>query len=330
MNDQNKQVIIAAIPRGYPRPSDFQLNSTSIPTPKPGELLVKTHYLSVDPYQRGWMAQGNVGDLMTGGVVGSVETSLHPDFKPGDFVVAPIGWQEYGISNGKDVRRIHTDRFPISKFLGALGITGLSAYFGIMEIGIPKSGQTVVVSGAAGATGSIAGQIAKLHGCHTVGIAGSDKKVRALIDEFQFDAGFNYKTVTDYDKTLEELCQNGIDVYFDNVGGIITDAIFRHINRKSRIIICGQISQYNLESPDEGPRYLWPLIRTSSKVEGFVLSDFTDKFDEALLQLQDWLSRDLLVDREQVTDGIATAPSAFIDMLKGGNIGKQLVRITNQ
>ena len=328
MQNVNRQITLAARPVGYPKPSDFKLLESPVPTPKNGEVLVRTIYLSVDPYQRGRMDDAiEIGNVMIGGVVGKVVTSNGSDFREGEIVVGNSGWQEYAVSASGDLRKVDPTLGPISTGVGVLGMPGMTAYFGLLEIGKPKSGESVVVSGAAGAVGSQVGQIAKIVGCRVVGIAGSDVKIDYILNELGFDAAFNYKTVDDYYEKLKELCPDGIDVYFDNVGGAITDAVFPLINLRARIVICGQISQYNLEKPELGPRFLRQLVTKRARVEGFLVNDFSDRFDEGIGQVAEWIKERKLKYREEITEGIENAPEAFIGMLKGENIGKQLVKV---
>jgi len=335
METTNKQIVLAARPVGFPKPSDFKLVESPVPAPGPNQFVVRSLYLSVDPYMRSRINPGGksyarsveVGEVMVGGVVGEVEESNHAGFAAGEFVVGMFGWQEYAVSDGAGVRNVDPNLAPISTALGVLGLTGLSAYFGLLEIGKPQPGETVVVSGAAGAVGSIAGQIAKIQGCRVVGIAGSDEKVRWLTEGLGFDAAYNYKTVSSNYRKLLTLCPNGVDVYFDNVGGEITDAVIRLINVRARLVICGQISQYNLEKPEMGPRWLWALIVKQARAEGFLVFQFADRSDEALRQMARWIQEGKVTYRENIVDGIENAPRAFIGMLKGENIGKQLVKI---
>lgn len=334
MTTMNRQFLLAARPVGLPKDSDFNLVETLVPTPGANQFLVRAHYLSVDPYMRGRMNDVKsyakpvqIGDVMTGGVVGEVVASNHPDYKVGDFAVGQFGWQEYAISDGGGVRKVNPNLAPISTSLGVLGMPGLTAYFGLLDICDPKPGETVLVSGAAGAVGTLVGQIAKIKGCHTVGIAGTDDKVGYLVDELGFDAAFNYKTVTDYFAKLRELCPNGIDSYFDNVGGTISDAAIRLLNVHARVSICGQISQYNLEKPEMGPRLLGLLIVTRSKVQGFLVSDYWSRFDEGLREMAGWISEGKLKYQENIVEGFENMPKAFIGMLQGDNTGKQLVRV---
>lgn len=331
----NRQITLAARPVGYPKTSDFNLVETAMPTPGEGEVLVKTLYLSVDPYMRGrinqaksYAANVQIGAVMVGGVIAEVAASKHADFEVGDIVNAHIGWQEYGVAGGDELRKIDPSLAPISTGAGILGMPGLTAYFGLLEVGKLQEGETVFVSGAAGAVGSVVGQIAKIKGCRVIGTTGTDEKVAYILDELGFDAAFNYKNVSDYTAKLAELCPDGIDVYFDNVGGRITDAVFPNLRIKGRVVICGQISQYNLENPEVGPRFLWNLITKRARIEGFLVFEFADRHAEALVQMGEWVQQGKLKYRETIAEGgIAAAPAAFISMLKGGNIGKQLVKI---
>lgn len=336
MSSSNKQVTLAARPVGFPKESDFRLVESPIPALQEGQILLRILYLSVDPYMRGRMRDAKsyskplaIGDVMVGGTVAEVIESRNPAYQRGDFVESYLGWQQYGISDGLGLRKLDPSAVPLSTALGVLGMPGLTAYFGLLDIGRPKHGETVVVSGAAGAVGSLVGQIAKIKGCRTVGIAGSDEKVHYLIQELGFDAAFNYKSVGDYSAKLAELCPAGIDVYFDNVGGAITDAVFGLINVKARISICGQISQYNLTRPEMGPRIFWPLIMNRARVEGFLVFEYAERYAEGLAQMTRWVQEGNLKYREQFTEGIESAPAAFIGMLRGENIGKQLVKIAD-
>jgi len=334
MPPTNKQITLAARPSGMPKESDFKLVETPIPQPGPGEILLRMLYVSVDPYMRGRMNDAKsyappvqIGGVMGGGAVGKVVASQNPQFAAGDFVEGLFGWQEYAISNGKGVRKLDPAVAPVSTALGILGMPGLTAYFGLLEIGKPRAGETVVVSGAAGAVGSVVGQIAKIKGCRVVGIAGSDQKVAWLRDELGFDTAFNYKITKDYAAKLHELCPNGIDVYFDNVGGQITDAVFRLISVGARVVVCGQIAQYCAEKPETGPRLLAHLVAKQARAEGFLVFQFASRYAEGLKQMAAWLKQGKLKYREQFVDGIENAPRAFIGMLQGENTGKQLVRV---
>lgn len=336
MESINRQFVLAARPAGFPKESDFNLIESQVPGPQSGEFLVRAHYLSVDPYMRGRMNDVKsyakpvqIGEVMTGGVVGEVIESNHDRFKVGDYVTGQFGWQEFAISDGTGVRKVDPNLAPISTALGVLGMPGLTAYFGLLDVCDPKPGETVLVSGAAGAVGALVGQIAKIKGCHVVGIAGSDEKIKYLIDELGFDAAFNYKTDTDYFAKLYELCRDGIDSYFDNVGGEITDAALRLLNLHARVSICGQISQYNAEKPELGPRLLGLLIVTRSKIQGFLVSDYAARFGEGLQQMAEWVGTGKLKYHENIIEGFENMPRAFIGMLRGENTGKQLVKAIN-
>jgi len=278
-----------------------------------------------------YAAPVQLGEVMGGGAVGKVISSNNNNFPEGTIVEGPFGWQEYAVSSGQGVRKIDPKLAPISTALGVLGMPGLTAYFGLLDICNPQPGETVVVSGAAGAVGSLVGQIAKIKGCRAIGIAGADDKVAYLSDELGFDAAFNYKTVTDYYKKLKELCPKGIDVYFDNVGGPITDAVFGLINTKARVSICGQISQYNLEQPEMGPRIiLVSLLVKQAKAEGFLVFQYANRYAEGLKQMAEWILQGKLKYREDIEHGIENAPRAFMEMLKGRNTGKQLVKLSEE
>lgn len=333
----NRQIRLAARPQGMPRESDFRLAEFPMPVPRQGEVLVRTLYLSVDPYMRSrisgrrtYAAGTEPGDLMTGGVVGKIIQSNHPDWAVGEIVQGYLGWQEYATSNGSGLVRVDPKVAPISTAIGVLGMPGMTAYFGMLEICRPQEGDTVVVSGAAGAVGSLAGQIAKIRGCRVVGIAGTDRKVDYLLSELGFDAAFNYKTVSNYGERLGELCPNGIDAYFDNVGGTITDAVFPLLNQFARVAICGQISQYNLDQPEMGPRLLPYLIWKQIRVEGFLSHRWADRFPEGFDQMAAWVREGKLRYREQFVEGLEHAPRAFIAMLQGENTGKQLVKVADE
>jgi len=337
MAELNRQFILAARPVGMPKESDFRLEESSIPQPGAGEALVRSLYLSVDPYMRGRMSGQNSyakavqpGEVLPGGVVGEVIDSNDPRIARGDVVSGMLGWQEYAVAAAKSLRKIDPAAAPITTALYVLGMPGLTAYFGLLDICRPQPGETVVISGAAGAVGSLVGQIAKIKRCRAVGIAGSNEKIRFLTRELGLDAAFNYKETDDYCAKLKEFCPNGIDVYFDNVGGTITDAVMRLINTRARIAVCGQISQYNSQDPDEGLRWFGQLVVRQAKAEGFLVHQFADRYDEALRQLSIWLREKRIRYREDVVEGLENAPKAFIGMMEGRNIGKQLVKVAAQ
>jgi NADPH:quinone reductase len=328
-----RQFRLAARPTGLPKESDFTLEQAPLSAPQAGEVLVKTVYLSVDPYMRGritgvrtYADPVNIGDVMVGGTVGEVIESGDWNFQPGDFVVGYWGWQDYAITPGAALRKLDPQSAPVSTALGVLGMPGMTAYFGFLDICRPQAGETVVVSGAAGAVGSLVGQIAKIHGCRAIGIAGSDDKIRHIVEDLGFDAGFNYKTTNDYTGKLRELCPNGIDCYFDNVGGAISDAVFALLNPFGRVSVCGQISQYNLRAPEPGPRLLGQILVRQLKVEGFIVTRFQARWPEGIAQMAQWLRADKLRYREDIVEGFENTPRAFIDMLEGKNTGKMLVK----
>jgi len=330
----NRQFVLASRPAGVPEESNFKLVETPIPELKDGEFLARAMYLSVDPYMRGRISQAKsyaagveIGGLMVGGGVARVVESKNAKFAAGDIVDVYMGWQEYVISNGKGIRKLDPSVAPVSTALGVLGGTGLTAYFGLLDVCNPKPGETVVVSGAAGAVGSIVGQIAKIKGCRTVGIAGGDDKVEWILKDCGYDAAFNYKTTEDYGAKLKELCPNGIDVYFDNVGGTITDAVFMQINTFARMSICGQISQYNNAKPEMGPRLLGMLIIARAKAQGFLITDYMARFGEGLAELSGWLREGKLKYREDIVEGFENLPKAFIGLFHGENIGKRIVKV---
>ncbi len=329
----NRQFTLAATPIGMPKESDFKLVEAPMPELKEGEVLLKTVYMSVDPYMRGRITGIKtyadpilVGDVMIGGSVGQVVESKSPNFQPGDFGVGFWGWREYGAEPAKSLQKLNPALAPVSLALGLLGMPGMTAYFGFLDICNPKPGETVVVSGAAGAVGSIVGQIAKIRECRVVGIAGGDDKI-AYVKELGFDAAFNYKTTTDYSAKLKELCPKGIDCYFDNVGGSITDAVFPLLNTFARVSICGQISQYNLEKPEPGPRLLSYILVKQARVEGFIVTRFASRFPEGFGQMAKWLGEGKLKYQEQIVEGFENTPKAFIGMLQGENTGKMLVKV---
>lgn len=333
----NRQITLAARPQGFPKDTDFQLVETALPEAGAGEFLVRALYLSVDPYMRGRMNDAKsyaepvgIGDVMVGESVGRVIQSNNDRFPEGTYVAGMFGWQEYAVSDGQMVRRLNPATAPISTALHVLGMPGMTAYFGLFDVCQPREGETVVVSAAAGAVGSVVGQLAKLTGCRVVGVAGSDEKIRFITDELGLDAGFNYKTTDDYVAQFAQLCPRGIDAYFDNVGGPITDAVFPLLNVGARMGICGQISQYNVENAQQGPRLLWHLIIKRATVRGFLVMDYADRFREAITKLTEWFQAGKLTYRERITDGIENAPRAFMEMMQGANIGKQLVKVSEE
>ncbi len=333
----NRQITLAARPIGEPKETDFKLVETPIPELGTDQFLVKNLYLSVDPYMRGRMNDRKsyaqpvqIGEVMGGGAVGRIVNTNTRKFHVGEIVMGYFGWQEYTVSNGDGVERVNPELAPISTSIGVLGMPGMTAYFGLLEICKPRAGETVVVSGASGAVGELVGQIAKIKRCRVVGIAGSDDKVEHVVKDLGFDAAFNYKTTTDYVAKLRELCPRGIDIYFDNVGGTITDAVMTLINQRARISLCGQISQYNAAEPEMGPRQLGLLIERQAKMEGFLFFQFAEKMRVAQKKMADWIRAGKLKYRESIVKGIENTPTAFIGMLRGENIGKQLVQLADE
>ncbi|MGA3204349.1 MAG: NADP-dependent oxidoreductase [Bryobacteraceae bacterium] len=336
MSSVNRQFVLASRPTGIPEESNFKLIETPIPELKDGEFLARAMYLSVDPYMRGRISQAKsyaagveIGGVMVAGGVARVVQSKNPNFAAGDIVDPYMGWQEYVVSSGRGLRKLDPKVAPVSTALGVLGMTGMTAYFGLLDVCNPKPGETVVVSGAAGAVGSIVGQIAKIKGCRTVGIAGGDDKVDWILKDCGYDAAFNYKTTENYGAKLKELCPNGIDVYFDNVGGAITDAVLMQINTFARLSICGQISQYNNAKPEMGPRLLGMLIVARAKVQGFLVSDYMPRFGVGLTEMSTWLREGKIKHREDIIDGFENLPKAFIGLFHGENIGKRMVKVAD-
>jgi len=325
----NRQIRLAARPVGYPNEGDLRLVETPAPEPREGQVLVKTLWLSLDPYMRGRMNTMSIGDVMPGGTVGRIVTSKRSNLAEGDIVVGSYGWQEYAVSDGRDVREIDPKLAPASTALGLLGMPGMTAYFGLLEIGHPKPGDTVVVSAASGAVGQVVGQIARIMDCRVVGIAGSEAKIRYIVDELGFDAGINYKT-QDVMSALPSACPDGVDVYFDNVGGAVADAVLAHLASRARVVICGQISQYNLKKPELGPRILGAFLMHQARAEGFTSAQFANHYDEGRRRLARWLNEGKLKYREDVVRGLENAPRAFIGLFKGENFGKLVVKVADE
>lgn len=330
MTAVNRQITLASKPVGLPAVSDFQLIYSPLPAPAAGEVLLRSLYLSLDPSMRCRMNDGPAaGEVIAGEAVGLVMQSEDPWFRVGDTVVGLLGWQEYAVVPGHALRKLDPDSAPISTALGVLGLPGITAFFGLLDLCNPQPGETVVISAAAGAVGTVVGQIAKIKGCRVVGVVGSDEKVSWLLDELGYDAAFNYKTETNLDRRLAALCPGGVDVYFDNVGGAISDAVMQHINSRARVSVCGQVSQINLESPESGPRWFERLIAKQATVRGFLVAGYADRFADGCAELTRWLTAGELKYREDVAQGIESAPQAFIGMLQGRNEGKQLVQVSN-
>ena len=335
-SETNHKITLAERPVAYPRESDFKLLEEPVPQPQEGQVLVRAIWLSLDPYQRGRMraarsyaAPVEIGGVITGGVVGSVVESRTPAFAVGDIVEGPLGWQKYGLSDGRNLRKVDTSMGPLCTALGVLGMPGMTAYFGLLDIGQPRPGDTVVVSAASGAVGQVVGQIARIVGCRVVGIAGSQEKIDFVVNDLGFDAGINYKT-ENLDNALTKACPLGVDVYFDNVGGVVTDAVLEHINTFARIPICGQISQYNLEEPEPGPRNIRLLTVHQARMEGFLVFQFADRYEEGRQRIAGWMREGKVRYKEDVVEGLENAPRAFIGMMRGENFGKLLIKVSDE
>ena len=332
----NRQIKLAARSANFPRESDFNLVESPVPKPDEGELLVSAMWLSLDPYQRGRMRATHpyatpmeLGQVIVGGVVGRVVESRTPAFAVGEVVEGPLGWQEYAVSDGRNLRKVDPSLGPLSTSLGVLGMPGMTAYFGFLEVGQPRPGDTVVVSAASGAVGQVVGQISKIMGCRTVGIAGTAEKIKYIVNDLGFDAGINYKT-ENVDSALAEACPLGVDVYFDNVGGVITDAVFDYLNVGGRISICGSISQYNQEEPEPGPRKMGLLVGKQARAQGFLVGQFRDRHEDGRQRIAGWIKEGRIKYREDVVEGLENAPRAFVGLMQGENFGKLLVKISEE
>lgn len=327
-----KQIILASRPKGLPTEENFKTEDIDLPAVNNGEVLLEGMYYSVDPYMRGRMNDAKsyvppfeTGQPISGGVVAKVKESKSNDYKIDDIVTGNLPWRKQIIVSEKEIQKIDVMMAPASYFLGILGMTGLTAYFGLMHIGKPKAGETVVVSGAAGAVGSVVGQIAKIQGCYVVGIAGSDEKIKSLKEEFGFEDAINYKTTADMKEAIAKACPNGVDVYFDNVGGEISDAVISNINFHARIPLCGQISLYNSTEVPMGPRLQPMLLTRSVLMQGFIVSNFKNDFPEGMKHLAQWLKEGKLHYSETIIQGFNQLPQAFLGLFKGANMGKMIV-----
>ena len=322
----NRQVLLKARPEGIPEAEHFALAETPVPSPRDGQFLVRNRFLSVDPAMRGWVSA--VANYSRPVGLGEVVASRHPDYAVGEHVVGWLGWQEYALSDGTGIiRRVGETDLPLSAALGVLGMNGVTAYFGLLEVGEPKPGETVVVSTAAGAVGSAVGQIAKLAGCRTIGIAGGSVKTRLCREEFGYDAAIDYKAAGDLDRELAAACPNGVDVYFDNTSGPISDAVLRRINKRARIVVCGTASLSSWDPWPAGPRVERHLLVKSARMEGFLVFDYESRTAEAVAQLAAWVRAGKLRYREDILDGIDQAPDAIAGLYRGENLGKRLIRV---
>jgi len=333
MDAVNHQFQLAARPVGLPKPSDWNYVEAPLPELGDGEVLVKTAYISLDPAMRGWMNDSRsyippvgIGEVMRALAAGEVIASNDPDIAVGDRVTGLLGVQEYAVAHGKAVIKVDTSLAPLPVYLGTLGMPGMTAYFGLLDIGQPQPGETVLVSGAAGAVGGIVGQIAKLKGCRVVGIAGGAEKCRHAVEDLGFDAMIDYKAA-DVDAALAEHCPNGVDVYFDNVGGEILDAALAHLARRARVIICGAISQYNATDAIRGPSNYLSLLVNHATMTGFVVSDYLDRYAQGAQEMAGWLAAGKLVSREDIAHGFETFPDTLLRLFSGENTGKLVLAL---
>jgi len=335
MSLTNHQFRLAARPIGLPKRSDWNYVEESVRDPGEGELLVKVLYLSLDPAMRGWMNEGKsyipgvaIGEVMRALGAGKVVASKNPAFAVGDFVTGLFGVQEYVISNGKGLNKADPRVAPLPVFLGALGMPGMTAYFALLDVGQPKAGDMVVVSGAAGAVGMVAGQIAKIKGCSVVGIAGGPEKCRYILDDLHFDAAIDYKA-ENVRSALQTHCPKGVDVYFDNVGGDILDAVLTQLARGARIVICGAISQYNNTGPVKGPSNYLSLLVNRASMKGIVVFDYADRYGEAAREMAGWIVAGKLKSREDIVAGFETFPETLLKLFKGENTGKLILKVAD-
>jgi NADPH-dependent curcumin reductase CurA len=336
MNAVNHQIRLAARPSGLPKPSDWSRTEEPVGEPGEGEVLIRILYVSLDPAMRGWMNEGRsyiapvaIGEVMRALGAGVVVASNHPEVSAGDHVTGLLGVQEYAVAHGNAVMKVDTALAPLPVYLGTLGMPGMTAYFGLLDIGRPQTGETVVVSGAAGAVGGVVGQIAKLKGCRAIGIAGGAEKCRYVVDELGFDAAIDYKAES-VEAALGEHCPEGIDVYFDNVGGEILDAALAHLARHARVIICGAISQYNASGAMLGPSNYLSLLVNHASMTGFVVSDYGDRYAEGAAEMAGWLSSGRLKTREDVAEGLEGFPDTLLRLFSGANTGKLVLKLADE
>jgi NADPH-dependent curcumin reductase CurA len=329
----NKAIVLASRPQGWVKPTDFRLESLAMPSPKDGEVLVKNLWLSLDPYMRGRISEAKsyvppvaIGGTMVGQTVGEVVESKHPGFKPGDHVLTSLGWQTHGVAKGGELTKVAArSGMPLSYYLGVLGMPGLTAYFGLYEIGQPRAGNTLVVSAASGAVGSVVGQLAKASGCRVVGIAGGKAKCDYVVKELGFDACVDYKAGK-LNEDLGAACPDGIDVYFENVGGPIMEAVMTRMNFASRMIVCGLISDYNATEP-YAIKTMRAVLVNRIRMQGMIVFDWINRYPEGIKALSALVAAGKIKYRESVVEGIENAPQGLIDLLQGKNFGKQLVKL---
>ena len=330
---QNHLFRLVKRPVGEPKREDFAFDTEAVGEIADGQLLVKIFYLSLDPAMRGWMndarsyiAPVGLGDVMRAGGIGTVILSKHPKFLAGDTVSGMLNVQEYVISDGKGMVKVDPKLAPLTTYLNVLGMPGMTAYFGLLESGQPKAGETLVVSGASGAVGATVGQVGKILGLRVVGIAGGKEKCDYAINEFGFDACIDYKN-QDVRKALKETCPGGVDIYFDNVGGEILDVVLTRINQKARIVICGAISQYNNTEPVKGPSNYLSLLVNRARMEGIVVFDYAPRYKEGAMQLGQWMAEGKLKSREHIVEGLDTFPETLMKLFKGENFGKLVLKV---
>lgn len=332
----NRQYFLAARPAGLPTAADVPVRDVPLAEPGAGEVVLRNLYISLDPAIRGWMGDDPnyiepiaLGDAVRSSVIGRVVESRSPGFKVGDVAMTMGGWERYTVAPASALNRLSEGAgVPLSAYLGVLGPTGLTAYFGLLEVGRPRAGETVLVSAAAGAVGSVVGQIAKMQGCRVVGMAGSDDKCAWLENELGFDAVINYRRCGDYESAIRAACPDGVDVYFDNVGGDILEAALACLNKFARVAVCGWISTYNeAAAPGPSARSLWQLVASSVTIQGFVVLDYLECFPEGIAQLAEWLAAGKLQYREEVVDGLDNILPTFLRLFEGSNRGKLLIRI---
>ncbi|CAB1058179.1 Putative oxidoreductase YncB [Olavius sp. associated proteobacterium Delta 1] len=337
VHDINRQVLLKSRPADIPEAENFEIVNAPVPELGDNEVLVRNIYLSVEPAMRGWVSEvANysetvpLGTVMRAFTVGCVAASRHSDYRPGEFVTGMFGWQDYASIEAKVIQRKVTETdLPISTSLGVLGLNGITAYFGLLEIGQPKAGGTVVVSTAAGAVGSCVGQIAKIKGCRTVGITGGPEKVRICRDEFGYDTAIDYK-VGGLDVALAAACPEGVDVYYDNTAGMISDEVLKHLNLGARVVICGTASIANWEPILKGPRVERHLLVKRARIQGFLVLDYAERYADALQELTPWVRQGLIRYREDILEGIEQAPGSIAGLCRGENFGKRLIRIASE
>ncbi len=332
---QNRQFKLIARPVGMVKRSDFEFTTAPAADPGPGEVLVGVQYLSMDPAMRGWMNAGKsyiapvgIGDVMRAGGIGRVVASSDPSLAVGDTVVGMTGVQDYAIAKAKEVNKVDPRLAPLPRFLGALGMPGLTAYFGLLDIGQPKEGETVVVSAAAGAVGAVVGQIARIKGCRVVGIAGGPDKCRYVVEELGFDAAVDYKN-EDVRAALARHCPKGVDIYFDNVGGEILDIALSMLARRARVIVCGAVSQYNNLEAIQGPRNYMSLLVNHGRMEGFVVFEYAARYPEGMQALAGWAMAGKLKAREDIVEGLETFPDTLQKLFRGENFGKLVIKVAD-